>query len=153
MEFSTRRQQTPGPDLEINCPKCGTSNSPAISFEFRDRLILYYVIPLFAVTNTFVKCTACGATLRSQLSIHELRTHSSSDISQFLSYEISIVIKLLAILSLLLFIAPGMGLVLAIITVILSAKSGGWPRTVGIVALFLSGLVTIALIVLMVVGE
>lgn len=147
--ITTHREQTLGPDLKINCPKCGALDTSAASYELRDQLKLLFVIPLFKLTNTYVSCAACGTALTSRLSIDELRTHSPSDISHFLSYEISLVVKFLAILSLLLLIAPLVGFVLAILTVVLSRKSGGWPRTIGIVALLLSGIVTIPLVVLL----
>ena len=150
MEFwiTTHREQTPGPELKINCPQCGASETPATSYELRDQLKLLCVIP-FTLTNTYVSCSACSAALTSRLSIDELRTHSPSDISHFPSYEISFVVKFLAILSLLLSIAPLVGFVLAILTVVLSRESGGWPRTIGIIALVLSGMVTIPLVILL----
>jgi hypothetical protein len=150
--ITTRSQQTPGPELEIDCPKCGTSNTSAASYEQRDYLSLFYFIPLFSVANTFVKCGTCDARLTSRLSIEELQQHSTSDVSQYLSYEISFVVKFLAIASILLAIVPIVGLVLAILTVSLSLKSGGWPKTVGIIALVLSGIVTTATVVALALG-
>jgi hypothetical protein len=147
--ITTRSQKIPGPELEINCPKCGASRTSAASYEQRDALSLFFIIPLFTVTNTFVKCAACGAKLTSRLSIDELQPHSAAEVSPYLSHEVSFVVKFLAIASILLFIAPIVGLVLAVLTVILSLRSGGWPRTLGIVALVLSGFVTISLFVLL----
>jgi hypothetical protein len=75
--------------------------------------------------------------------------HSAAELSPYLSYEVSLVVKFLAIASILLFVAPIVGLVLAILTVLLSLKSGGWPRTLGVVALVLSGIVTMAFILIL----
>jgi hypothetical protein len=147
--ITAQSQQTPGPELEIACPKCNAPKTSATSYEQRDRLSLFYLVPLFAITNTFVECASCNAKLTSRLSVHELDQHSGSDISQFLSFEMSFVVKFLALTSMLLFFAPIIGLVLAIFTVVLSSKSGGWPRALGLVALVLSGIVTIASVALL----
>jgi len=152
MLISVQSQENPGPELQIDCPKCGATSIHSTSYEQRDRLFLFFSIPTFGVTNTFVICGTCRTKLTSRLSIEELQQHSGIYSSHFLSYEIPFVVKFLVIASILLFIAPFVGLVLAIITVILTRDLEGWPRTLGIVALVLSCIFTIAFFVALAMG-
>ena len=41
--ITVRSQETPGPELEINCPKCAASTTSSTSYEQRDRLCLFYL--------------------------------------------------------------------------------------------------------------
>ena len=57
---------------------------------------------------------------------------------RFLSYRLSFVYKALAILSVLLFCAPFLSLPLAIISLVASYRSGGWPKVVSIVGIVMA---------------
>jgi ribosomal protein S27E len=145
--LTTSSEKVPGPDLKIDCPKCNQSEVPARSFEQRDRLFLFFVIPLFRMSNTFVTCSACGTKLHSQLSISELEQHREFGAAQFVSYEISIVIKCLAVLALAFCLFPLLGLLLSVPAVIATRNVTGWMRKSAIIALVVSSIVTVLILI------
>jgi hypothetical protein len=60
----------------------------------------------------------------------------------------SLVGRVLALLSILLFCAPFLGFVLGVAAILINSRDGGWSRTVGWIATGLSLVVTIAFVVL-----
>jgi hypothetical protein len=151
--FIVRRQDSPGPTVVVNCPRCGARGAVGESFERLETLLLNDEFPLMRARNTFVRCGGCSATLASRLRIGELEKYRGTEVSQFLYAGPSLVFKFLAIVSLLLFFTPGLGLVLSAITVAGTFKSRGWPRTVGRISLGLSILVTIAIVIGLIFGR
>jgi len=142
-----KRQKMLGPSVSINCPRCGEQGVAGQSWEWLETLRLLGLIPLLKVRNTFVQCGRCNATLTSTLGIDDLEKYQSAGVSQFLSDEVSFVYKFLAVVSLFLFYMPIVGLVLAAITVSGTYKSHTWPRTLGIISVVLSSMVTVFLVI------
>lgn len=139
--------ETPGPSLSINCPRCGEQAVTGRSYERLETLLLFGVVPVAKFKNTFVQCRGCKAKLTSRLNIGELTKYQGAGISQFLSDDVSFVFKFLAIVSLLLFFAPIVGLVLAAITFVGTFKSRTWPRTLALVSLILSSIVNAVIVI------
>jgi hypothetical protein len=145
--LTVKRKETPGPSICINCPRCGEQGIAGQSFEWLETLRLLGLIPLLKARSTFVQCSGCKTMLTSMLDIGELAKYQSTGVSQFLSDEVSFVYKFLAIVSLFLFYMPIVGLVLAGITVLGTFRSHTWPRTVGIISLVLSSILTVFLVI------
>ena len=74
------------------------------------------------------------------------------DLKPFIAYEVSFVVKLLAIASILLRVFPFLGFLLALTTVCCTLRVRGWPKTLGLVALVLSSLITLPALVLLALG-
>jgi hypothetical protein len=111
------------------------------SYELLDTLEVLGLIPVVKTRTTFVKCGGCKAKLTSRLGIEDLERCKHADVSQFLSDQVSFVFKFLAIFSLLLFMLPIFGLVLALATVMGTFRSRTWPRRLGVVSLVLSSII------------
>lgn len=137
-----KTRKEPGPALTIRCPKCGADSVSAVAYRQVDDLCAFYFLKLFTIRNTFVECSSCRAKLRSRIDLEELGAYRAGELEQFLSHDVSFVAKFLAVASLVLCIAPIVGAVLALIAVLLTLKSSGWPRTVSQVALALSTVIT-----------
>jgi len=146
--LGSRRQDVQGPHVQFECPKCHRSGTIGLSYDRRETLLLLHLVPLFTLKNTFVICGDCKAHLLAQLTIDELRQHQDSDVSPFLSFEISFVLKTLSVLSLLLCWFPVLGIVLASITLIATIKSPSIWRTLAIISLVASFISTFVLIVI-----
>ncbi len=135
--------EAPGPNLSINCPNCEKMGVPAASYDHKEQLVLFFVLPIFWNTVTYIRCGACDAKLRSQLSCEELvRLQPSAEhLTQFLVPNISIVYITLAIVSMTLFCVPVLGFVLSLITFLLTRNISGWPKTMATVAMILTSIV------------
>lgn len=140
--LTVHAEETPGPAIPIQCPKCGVETAMGFSRERVETLRLLGLIPLLKLRNTFVDCGECEAKLRSRLGIEELAKYQGAPISQFLSYDVSFVFKFLAITSLILSLVPMVGLGLAVLTLLGTFRTRGWPRTLGIVSLIVSAIVS-----------
>ena len=148
-----KSRKEPGAVIEIDCPRCGAAGVAAIPYRQIDDLCAFYFLPLLTLRNTFVECTACRTKLRSNVDLDELLQSPHGELNRFLSHDISFVVKFLAIASLLLCLAPFIGLALSVITVLLTFKTPGWPRILGRISVVVSGLLTLAVVVLLAMGK
>jgi hypothetical protein len=148
-----KSRKEPGPQLVIRCPKCGAEGANAIAYRQVDDLCAFYFLKLFTLRNTYVECSRCRAKLRSSVDLDEFERYRHGELDQFLSHDVSFVVKFLAVASLLLCIAPGVGAILALITVLLTLKSAGWTRTLARVALVISTVITGLVIVAALLGK
>lgn len=147
--ITSRTRKFPGPTVHINCPVCQTENAEAESLKQVDQLGLFYIIPLFRFTNTFVTCTECHKELMSAVSIDEIEKFSPQDLSSHLSVRVSFVSKAVAVLSMLLFFMPIVGLGLGVLSILLNLRTTGWPKTLSYISTTLAALITITLLVLL----
>jgi hypothetical protein len=141
--------KTPGPTLSINCPACQSTAVPADSMQQVDRLDLFYLLPFFQLRNTFVTCSACKKQLISSIGINEMADLNAADLSDHLVNHVSFINKFVAILSLLLFWIPIVGVGLGLLAIALNWKTTGWTKTVSFVGAGLAALVLTVLFVLM----
>ncbi len=144
---TTQSSETPGPEIEINCPHCRRESVAADTFERHERLGLFFV-PLYNVRNTFVQCSACSRRLLVRVPASELASYEPQQLDRILVKRASFLVKFFALAGLLLFWAPMIGLVLAVVGLLGSARSGGWPKKVSIAATILAALVTVVFFVI-----
>lgn len=142
-----------GPQIEIDCPRCGATGVAAAAYRQVDDLCAFYFLRLFTLKNTFVECTSCRVKLRSSVDLDEFPRYQHGELNQFLAHDVSFVVKFLAVASLLLCWTPFVGLVLSLLTVVLTLKTPTWARTLGRVSLVLSGLITLAFVVVLTLGK
>ena len=140
--ISVKSESQPGPEFDIDCPKCGATQVPAASFTQRDRMSLFYLIPILTQTNAFLRCTSCNKKLLSKVSIEEL-SEQPERVSEYLSSEVSFVVKFLAIASIVMSIFPVVNFAMVLLAFLLTMKSGGWPKTASKIGFVLSCLVTL----------
>jgi transcription elongation factor Elf1 len=150
VSITSTREVLAGPDAEINCPACGEMNVPAHTRQQTERFYLYGLVLVQRVTATIVTCGACGLELKSKVGIDQIDQYTARDLDLYLARNVSFVVKFIALASLLLFWAPIVGLVLAVIGLV--SSSDGWTRTVSWVSLFLSGLLTALFVALLAIG-
>ncbi|HXT57809.1 MAG TPA: hypothetical protein VN699_04200 [Pirellulales bacterium] len=151
--IAAKSRKEPGAVIEIDCPRCGAAGVAGAPYRQVDNLCAFYFLPLFTIRNTFVECTACRTKLRSSVDLDELLRSSQGELNDFLSHDVSFVVKFLAIASLVLCLAPIAGFALSILTVLLTLKTAGWPRTLGRISLIISGLVMLAFVGLLAMGK
>ena len=142
-----------GPPLTIHCPKCSTEDAQATAYRQVDDLCAFYFLKLMTLRNTFVECSRCRAKLRSSVDLDELPRYRGGELNQFLTHDISFVVKFLAIASVLMCIVPFVGPLLALITVIATLKSPGWARTLGRVSLVIGCIITGLAVVAILLGK
>lgn len=131
---TSNTQQIPGPSFPINCRACGREGVAARSFESEERMKLYAVVPVPTQRERHVVCTACGADRLTDLSWDELTILSPDVAERHIFERVSFVAKFLAIVSLVLFPLPVLGLVLGLVTLVLCRRTRGWPFRVALIA-------------------
>jgi hypothetical protein len=147
MYYSVKRQRTPGPAVQFNCPKCGGVAVSGSSYELFDTLQVFHLVPLWNTRNTYISCSHCQAEMISRLNLDELHDYCDFDLTPYMSYDVSFVFKFLAVAALLLCWTPILGLVLAIIAVAGTFRVPGWPPTLALFSTLLSLVPTTLLIV------
>ena len=141
--MTAKSRRTAGPTVPINCPHCKGNSVRAESFEQVDHVMLFHVIPLFRLRNTFLKCTSCGRMSIAKLSIDELKGYSCDAISQFIVAYVPLVNRFVPIASVLLCWAPVVGLALGVFGIILNRKTNGWLKRISWIGTALSVVPTI----------
>lgn len=148
-----KSRKEPGPPVTIRCPKCSAEDVQATAYRQVDDLCAFYFLKLMTLRNTFVECLSCRAKLRSSVDLDELPRYRGGELNQFLTHDISFVVKFLAIASVLMCIVPFVGPLLALITVIATLKSPGWARTLGRVSLVIGCIITGLAVVAILLGK
>jgi hypothetical protein len=97
-----------------------------------------FYIPLLVQRETFVKCSQCGIVRLTPIPLAELGQYSAEELTPHLRQRVSIVVKVLAMASLLMFFIPVFGLILSGIGLLVSYRVGGWPKRVSLIGLGLS---------------
>lgn len=151
VDYSVRAEEAELP-IRIDCSQCGASDTSVLCHERSEITRLLFVIPVFWYSITLVICKSCGAEYTSPLSIRDLADYQASNISALISLRVSIVDKVLAVCSLLLCLFPFLGFFLSLVTVFSTWRVRSWWRSVGIVALVLSSLVTLLSAIIIVLG-
>ncbi len=151
--FDVRQETIPGPSVHyFRCPVC-EQETGGQAFEYVEVLRLFFLLPVLTFRNTYVKCASCGTSLRTVLKVHELEQYADSDLSPYLSHQVSIVLKLLTLIAFLLCWFPWLGLVLSVLDFLVARKARGWVHTLTMFNLAVSLVMTIALSLLLIVGK
>jgi hypothetical protein len=151
--FHVRQGTIPGPSVHyFRCPVC-EQETGGQAFEYVEVLRLFFLLPVLTFRNTYVKCASCGTSLRTVLKVHELEQYADSDLSPYLSHQVSIVLKVLTLIAFLLCWFPWLGLVLSVLDFLVARKARGWVHTLTMFNLAVSIVMTIALSLLLIVGK
>ena len=145
---SVRWTETPGPAVKFHCLNCGNVSASGVAVQRVEQLMFLYLIPLFKWTTTSVRCLQCNAKVGCKLNIQELVQFHDADVTPYLTRG-SLIVNFLAITSLVVFWAPFMGLILAVVALIVTRRTPGWQRRASAVGLILSTLATLAVVALL----
>jgi hypothetical protein len=138
MLLSAHYTEVQGPRADFTCPRCHQGPSPGFSYERTDTTLLLAVIPVLRTRNTYLICGNCRSRLVTRMTLDDLRQCVGVDISRFVFYRVSFILKALSVLSLLLCLFPVLGMILSAITLIGTFKSPGVWRTIAIISLIIS---------------
>jgi hypothetical protein len=132
--------RTPGPDARFNCPACG-EDVPARTYALKE-IIGVFFIPLITQRETYVECSGCGLYRLTRLPLEELSGYSADELTPHLYRRVSIIVWTLAFASVLGFCLPVIGLAFGALGLLMSWRTGGWPKRLSMVGLALSSVVT-----------
>jgi hypothetical protein len=119
---TSKTRKTPGPDTRINCPKWDP-NVPARTCRLEERMGVYF-IPLFTQRETYVECATCGESRLTRLPLEKLGEYPPDELDRHLYRRVSIVVKFLAVASVLVSCIPFAGLGLGVAGLIASYRTG-----------------------------
>jgi hypothetical protein len=145
---TSKTKTIPGPDVRFNCPRCRLDSS-ARSYERKETMGVFF-IPLITQRERYVECCSCGTTRLTRLPLEELDRYTADELGPHLQQRVSFIVKFLVVVSLLLFFVPIVGLVMGLIALIATYRTGGWLKRLSLIGLVLSALVTSLFAVLMV---
>jgi hypothetical protein len=128
-----------GPNIRVNCPTCGPG-AEARTYEYVEKMGILF-IPLLTQRETYVVCRSCKRSRVCHIPLDELPSYSPEELDKHLHPRVSIIVKVLAVASVLVFCAPFVGLIFGGIALLATYKTGGWPRVVSIIGIVLSALV------------
>lgn len=120
------RQTVSGPQVQLDCPQCGVTGGLASSQEEKETFRVIG-IRLYTHRNTYITCLTCQTKFITRLRLSELE--SINDLASHITKNISLVAKTLALVSLLIFCLPVLGLVLALIAFLIAPKTPNWVRS------------------------
>jgi len=130
-------KRTPGPNIHLNCGACGVRDTVARIFESEERILVFW-IPMPVQRERHVVCRECGADRISDLPLDELVELEPEEVESHLRPRVSFIVQSLAVLSVLLFCFPLVGLVLGIVGMVGSRRSRGWAYYVSAVGIVLT---------------
>ncbi|RMD82501.1 MAG: hypothetical protein D6820_03595 [Lentisphaerae bacterium] len=134
-----------GPDIEFDCPACGTQGAIGETYESTEIAKLFFLIPVLKLRNTMVKCTNCGESMVSTSSLAEISQSSKARIQSAIRYHPSRLGKVLSLLSFLLCLCPGVNVLLPAVALYVVRGTRGWAKGLAMLALIVG--ITISLVV------
>jgi hypothetical protein len=146
---SSKTTTVTGPTLPFNCPDC---NAQGVSGQVKEAVSsgkLYFVIPVFKSTTTWITCPACNAQLNLKLPLARLLEQPPESITLFIRHRAPMPAKILALLGALLFWVPALGAVLAAVALYLARGTKGWPPKIAKISLVAGIAVTITVGIIM----
>jgi len=126
-----------GRDLIINCPACRKKNTPAVAFDLTEKL------HGFAHTSSWVRCLSCKADLHSKLRADELRGMSAEMLAVHVRHRLPWIKTTTALFAAILCLFPWVGIIISPIAMIVNWRVRAWTRTLSIIALAISTIVTV----------
>lgn len=139
-DLSSTIKNTPGPDVQMNCPGCG-SVALARTYEREEKIRVYHV-PFLTQREVYVECKRCRMVRLATVPLAELDRYSADELDAHLHERVSIIVKFLALASLVLFCVPFVGLIIGLSALLASYRTGGWPRAVSVIGVLLSLVLT-----------
>lgn len=143
-------EDKPAGSTRINCPSCGQANVPAEIIEHVENVTEAFVLKMASHTTWWVVCGGCKARLYSKLPAAELKQRTPDQLVGIVAPRVSLIHQFFAVASVVLAIAPFVGICMGLIAYFVNRKSPGWTRIVSKAGLWLTGLLHLGLILLMI---
>ena len=146
---SSKTTTETGPTLLFNCPEC---NAQGVSGQVTQAVStgkLYFFIPVFKSTTTWITCPVCNAQLNLKLPLARLLQQPPESINLFIRHRAPMPAKILALLGALLFWVPLLGALLAATALYLARGTKGWPTKVAKISLVAAIAVTVTVGIIM----
>lgn len=137
----------------IDCPACASAGVSSTATETIELVKLLGLIPILKLRNTWVECSHCRKTCVSSARLERLSGALPAEVAPFLRYRPSMAAKLLSILALLSSIVPGLGLVVAGVSMFVGRGTRGWPAMLNVLSMILACTVTVSVVVLLVISH
>ena len=145
-------EDIPAGTTKIHCPACHTRDVEAQIIEHVEKVMEALVVQMSKHTTWWVVCSKCKVRLYSKLSGPELEKRTADQLVGVVVTRVSFVKQFWAVASVLLSIAPGLGIGVGLIAYLVNRKSPGWPKKVSKFGLGLTLFVQIVVPVLFIVG-
>ncbi len=128
-----------GPRVRFHCHNCKT--------EVAARTYMHREVSL-TQPESHVECIPCGIIQSTKLPLQELDHYSADELIPHLYTRVSVVVKFLAIASIVFFLFPFVGFVFGGIGLLASKHTGGWTKRVSLIGFVLSSVVLLGFICL-----
>jgi hypothetical protein len=137
--FISSQRSEAGPELIINCPICHARGVEASTYQLSDEL----------TKSNWVICDGCDAHLISSRSIFELPDLTEEELDRVIKPHTSFIFKTLAVLSILIGLAPIVGFVVGLAAVLGNRRTGFWNIVswIGFAMGLVSGAFTVAILI------
>jgi hypothetical protein len=151
--FHTRTWREPTEPLVINCPACQAQHVTAETYIYFEQLRILLVIPLPPNRSYWLTCPSCRSPLLSRFPAYELRGLPPEAITHFIRHRVSPIRKFLAILGIMFFFWPLLGLMVTGPAVLANFRTQGWTKRLSWIAFILSLVAHLFMLFILVMDE
>ena len=111
------------------------------TFRLEERMGVYN-IPLITQRENYVKCAGCGDSRLTRLPLEKLAGYPPEELDRHLYRRVSIVTKVMALASVLVFCIPFVSLGFGVGGLVGSYRTGGWVKVVSIIGITIGVIVS-----------
>ena len=126
----------------FDCPQCKALAVRGTAYDLRETIRLADRVPAWGWSSHWVRCSHCKTELHADCSAEDFQGASPATVNNRVHAYLPFTKRFLAIASLVLGWTPGVGIILALISLAANVRTSGWPRVVSIVGLALSTVIT-----------
>lgn len=139
--------------VHMRCQRC-LAETTGVGREHVESVNLLFVIPIFKKHTVFVRCNSCGSEFLSRIGLETLAGYDGNDVGHHLvPRSDETIAQFLAMGALVASCIPFLGLPLALAAIGVTIRTGGWARTVGIIAAILSTIASVGLVLILRAGR
>ncbi len=134
-----------GADVRFDCPACGKADSQGLLGEQVDAVKLLYLIPLFRLRATAVKCGECEANIACLAPSQAAVQMTPDELAKNLRWGASGAAKIATLIAFFTCLIPFVGLVTSGVAAVMTRGTRGWPGALTMLSTILA--ITISLCV------
>jgi len=144
--FGTAQHIVPGPTIPLDCPNCRHSG-PASTWDREEALTVFFVIPVIHNSTSWVRCSHCHHEILSSLKAAQLAGKTPAEVIGHLIIGPTPWQRRMAVLAVLLFWLPFLGIVISVLAYALNSRDKGWRLPVSLMAALASPVATLVWVV------
>ena len=129
----------------FDCPKCRAALVRGTAYNLRETIRLTDRVPAWGWSSHWVRCSHCGAELSADCEPKAFHGCSPSKVSDRVHPYLSFPKRVLAVASAAMGWVPVLGVLVAIVSMAMNARTRGWPRVLSMVTLALTTAYNVAL--------